>query len=160
MDLGIAFPSNTKIDINGFDNVIDVNNGTGWSSDVLVGYDFGILRTEAELSYQSWGLDTLTVTGPGIPVVNPLSTPYVTGTFADADGKSHIITAMANALLDFGGNGNFGFYAGVGAGYAWVNTHLETTKNAASFLDNSDGNWAWQFIAGARFPVSDSMSVQ
>src|SRR6478735_2557613 len=101
IDAGLAMPKDTKIDVNTFNNAIVVDNGNGFSGDALIGYDWGALRTEAELGYQQWGLNTLTVTAPGVPVVNPLGVTYPTGTFNDADGKTHVMTLMANALLDF-----------------------------------------------------------
>jgi len=51
VDAGVVFPHDTKIDVNGFNNnAIVVTNGTGFDFDVLGGYDFGILRTEADLA--------------------------------------------------------------------------------------------------------------
>ena len=66
---------------------------------------------------------------------------------------------MANALLDFGGNGGVGFYAGVGAGRAWMSEHLSTGGAAPNFLHDKDSAWAWQGIAGLRVPLGEHVEL-
>ena len=55
---------------------------------------------------------------------------------------------MINGLLDFGGNGDLGGYAGGGVGYA----------NVKQFGD-SNGKLAWQLIAGIYAPVSPNIDI-
>ena len=55
---------------------------------------------------------------------------------------------MVNGLLDFGGNGGVGAYAGGGFGRARVKE-----------LGDSDSAWAWQLLAGVYMPVSDNIDV-
>jgi opacity protein-like surface antigen len=153
LDAGIVIPQDTKIDVgNVNNNAFIVDNKKGWGGDVLVGYDWGFLRTEAELGRQQWKPKSITVT-------TPISGEPLVGTYAGGTGKTRVTTLMANALLDFGGNDGVGFYAGVGGGRAWVSEHLRTASGAANFVHESDSVWAWQGIAGLRFPVSENFEL-
>jgi len=49
LDAGIVIPQDTKIDVSTFNNAIVVDNKKGYDVDVKVGYDWGMIRTEAEL---------------------------------------------------------------------------------------------------------------
>jgi hypothetical protein len=55
---------------------------------------------------------------------------------------------MLNGLLDFGGNGHLGGYAGGGVGYASVKQ-----------FGDSKGKLAWQLIAGVYAPVSPNIDI-
>ena len=153
VDLGYVIPQDSKIEVRTFDQAITVDNKNGWGADVLIGYDWGVIRTEAELGRQQWSVKDIAVS----PAAGAFLLPI--GNSPDADGKTKVTTAMANALLDFGGNGGIGGYVGAGAGRAWLDTHMATSGSAANFLDDSDSAWAWQGIAGVRFPVSDNVEL-
>ena len=58
-------------------------------------------------------------------------------------GSASVYSAMVNALVDFGGNGSIGGYAGGGVGYASVQA-----------VRQSSGKLAWQLIAGVYAPIS------
>ena len=55
---------------------------------------------------------------------------------------------MVNGLVDFGGNGGVGAYAGAGFGRAKVKQ-----------LGDSDNAWAYQLLAGVYMPISDNIDV-
>ena len=55
---------------------------------------------------------------------------------------------MVNGLVDFGGNGGVGGYAGAGIGRAKVKQ-----------LGDSDNAWACQLLAGVYMPISDNVDV-
>ena len=55
---------------------------------------------------------------------------------------------MVNGLVDFGGNGGVGAYAGAGIGRAKVKQ-----------LGDSDNAWAYQLLAGVYMPISDNVDV-
>ena len=55
---------------------------------------------------------------------------------------------MANALVDFGDEDGFSFYAGGGFGRAKVKA-----------FGDSDSAWAWQLIAGARYAISRNIDL-
>ena len=158
VDLGLVIPQDTKIDVNGLNNnAVIVNNKKGWEGDVVLGYDWGMIRTEAELAHKEWKPNSLDVILPG--VADPAGAGVVTGLYSDPGGTTHLTTAMVNALLDFGGNGGVGFSVGVGAGRAWETAHLSATSGGTDFLHDSDSTWAWQGVAQLRVPVSDNVEL-
>ena len=102
LDAGIVIPQDTKIDVGGANNnAIIVDNKKGWDVDVLAGYDWGLLRTELELGRKQWKANSLDVIAPGI--ADPAGGAGVVVGGFDAGGRTRVTTAMANALLDFGG---------------------------------------------------------
>src|SRR6185437_6387466 len=107
IDAGIAFPQDTKIDVSGVKDAVVVKNKKGFNFDAVLGYDWGMIRTEAEVGRASWKPKSIT---SGAALTVPI------GNYPGATGNSRVTTAMANALLDFGGNGGVGFDVGVGAG--------------------------------------------
>jgi OOP family OmpA-OmpF porin len=157
VDLGLTIPMHTKIAVYDFNKSIVVNNKNGPNFDAFIGYDWGIIRTEAEVGHQEFDAKSFVANAPA-GYANVAGGPRF-GTFDNASGKTKITTAMANALLDFGGNGGVGFYAGVGAGYAWMKDTLEQSSNVGASIRDSDGDWAWQGVAGVRVPLSESIEL-
>ncbi|MBO0749590.1 MAG: outer membrane beta-barrel protein, partial [Porphyrobacter sp.] len=153
IDAGLVLPQHTDIDVSTVENAIVVDNKKGFDIDAVIGYDWGILRTEAELGRKQFGVKSIVASEPAGTFALP------NGAYDAADGKTKVTTAMANALLDFGGNGGVGFSIGVGAGRAWANTHLAATDSSANFLDDKDSAWAWQGVAQLRVPVSDRFEI-
>ena len=132
-----------------------MNNKNGWDADAEVGYDWGWLRTELEFGHQQWKPDSIAIS---VPATAGSAGALVAGSYGNPRGKSTVNTVMANALLDFGGNGGVGFYAGVGAGRAWMSEHL-STGGAPDFLHDKDSAWAWQGVAGLRVPVGEHVEL-
>ena len=157
IEAGMVIPQDLHFDVSSVKDGITINHKNSWTVDGVAGYDWGLIRTEVELAHSQTKPKSIEVAAIGVP--NPAGPGLVSGTFADAHGKLNITTAMANALLDFGGNGNVGIYAGVGAGRAWVKDHYAIAASAPRYLDDSDSAWAWQAIAGVRFPISDSLEL-
>jgi opacity protein-like surface antigen len=75
-------------------------------------------------------------------------TTFTTTSNFGLNSSASVFSAMANGLLDFGGNGHLGGYAGGGVGYA----------NVKQFGD-SKGKLAWQLIAGVYAPISGNLDV-
>jgi opacity protein-like surface antigen len=121
----------------------------GFDIDAIAGYDFGMFRLEGELGYKHSKLKSVTYDPAFITAINtPAGTTYTTGAdFGLGNGVS-VYSAMANALLDLGGNQGIGAYLGGGAGYASVHE-----------LGDSQGKFAWQLIAGAYAPISDNVDI-
>ena len=93
LDAGIVIPQDTKIDVGPFNNnAIIVDNKKGYDVDVKLGYDWGMIRTEAEVARKHWKASSLDVIAPGI--ANPAGAGVATGTFADAGGRTTITTAI------------------------------------------------------------------
>ena len=109
----------------------------GYDVDVIAGYDWGLIRTEAELSYKrSKNGDVVVSFGDG----------------SSGSGHTTAWSLMGNALLDFGGPGQLNFYAGGGLGYGKFKTPfgVETLK---------DSGLVWQLIAGVRYEVSRNFDL-
>lgn len=147
-----------------FDDVFIVPYDKGYDVAVIGGYDFGIIRLELELGQRSVGLrdlkpdetaDSLIETlnsalnrpsqapDPGAPGLAALTI----GDF-ELSGKMRARSAMIDALLDLPVAKRATLYAGGGYGRSWVRA-----------LGDSDSAWAWQYIIGARYKVSDHVEL-
>ncbi|MCX9148721.1 OmpA family protein [Erythrobacter sp. WG] len=151
---GIVFEDQVRVEnepYRGSLNEARINTGTGWEGDVVLGYDFGRFRLEAEAGYKNQDHDTLFITGPntgGLPV----------GTRLGPDSTQKTYSAMVNGLIDFGRDDGLQVYAGGGAGIARVDFELGV-PGRADFIDDSGTAFAWQGIAGLRYPVTDNIDV-
>jgi opacity protein-like surface antigen len=140
---GVLFPNKSSVDVFAVDSGTDVsvndvfriNYDTGFDVDVIGGYDLGMFRLEGELGYKEASLKDATDGTDSVAL----------------DGKATVMSAMINGLVDFGGAG-FGAYAGGGIGYADV-------KIGDSTGSDSRGGLAWQLIAGAYVPVSNTVNI-
>jgi opacity protein-like surface antigen len=138
-------PANTDVT---FNNVARVKNKTGYDVDLIGGYDFGMFRLEGELGYKRAKLKSLTVDNAFLTGVNtPSGNSFTTTTF-DLGSHTSVLSGMVNGLVDFGGNGGVGAYAGAGIGRASVKQ-----------LGDKDSAWAYQLLAGVYMPVSSNIDV-
>lgn len=147
-----------------FDDAFIVPYDKGYDVAVIGGYDFGIIRLELELGQRSVGLrdlrpdetaesliDTLNSSlnrpseapDPGAPGLGALAN----GDF-QLSGKMRARSAMIDALLELPVTKRSTLYAGGGYGRSWVKA-----------LRDSDSAWAWQYILGARYKLSDHVEL-
>src|SRR5258705_6296729 len=156
---GILFPQ--KQDINAsvdFTNplVTDIGDSNvgrfkfkkGYDVDLVGGYDFGMFRLEGELGYKRTKNKSFSLDPAFVTALNAGAGTALTSSDFDIGGHASVLSGMVNALLDVGGNGGIGGYAGVGAGYAHVKE-----------FSDSDNSFAWQLLAGVYAPVSDNIDV-
>lgn len=115
--------------------LFDVNYKTGVDGDLILGHDFGLIRTELEAGHKWAKHDSLDLTG---------------GSSLDGGGHTSGYSAMGNVFLDLGKNETVNFYVGGGAGIAWM--HERAAIGTARFSMRDNG-FAWQAIAGVRAPV-------
>ena len=122
----------------------------GLDLDFVGGYDFGMFRVEGELGYKHARAKTFVPGTTFITAINTGAGPTVVSTTTDfgVPRSTSVYSAMLNGLLDLGGNGGFGGYAGAGVGYASVHQ-----------FGQSKGKLAWQFIAGAYAPVGGNIDI-
>ena len=133
----------------------------GYDLDAIAGYDFGMFRLEGEIGYKHTKINDATIDGTFVTGFGSgLNPPCITGTgitcvdtaFVDSDfditNKVSVLSGMLNALLDFGNEDGFSFYAGGGFGRARVKA-----------LGDSDSAWAWQGIAGVRYAISPNIDL-
>ena len=120
----------------------------GWGGVASIGWGFGNgLRLEAEGSYRENDIDNLSAFG---------TRGYAIG------GKQRTYGAMGNVFYDFALPSFIPQftpvvpYIGAGVGYQWVQMDNATGRygsNARLVIDDTDGQFAYQGIAGLSFPV-------
>lgn len=144
LDPALAGPNQVLTD------AVGIDYKRGYDVDVNLGYDFGLIRVEGELGYKRAKLDNLTVSPATLTALRTeFGQTFNPETDLDLDGRTSVQSAMANALIDIGGdNGNIGFFVGAGAGRARV-----------KFAGERDSTWAYQLLAGVRAPVSDNIDL-
>jgi len=159
-DIGILLPRDSEIDVTDvatgatFNNAADWQYDTGFDVSGQVGYDFGMFKLEGELGYKhasftaiSPSTDWLNFLHDRLVVVNPLSTAVVASDI-DLHGGVDIIDTMVNGLVDIGPDHGFGGYLGGGIGMGWAKAYGE-----------SSSSFAWQFIAGVKYPIGDQLDI-
>ena len=159
LDAGAIFAEDTDITISQNVDAATLDFQTGWEASGQLGYDFGPIRAEVEGSYREFNPDTIGVTSTGLPSTPP--NPNLIGQY-DARGENTLISAMANAMLDFGADDEINFSIGAGAGYTWFEPFVRTiAQRNPTFLNESqdDKGLAWQAIAQVRVPVTDTFDV-
>jgi outer membrane protein OmpA-like peptidoglycan-associated protein len=131
---------------------------------VAVGYDWGYLRTEAELGLRTNDLDNIT----GDYSLRVLGIPVASDNFDSDDledlglslkGHQRILSVMANALIDFD-LGPVTIYGGGGLGIANVQWNL----NLSGLGGGVDGDsyqtlLAYQGIAGLAYNVTPQLAI-
>ena len=130
------------------DNAVEVDHNVGIDLDLIGGYDFGGFRVEAELGYKSASLDAATISG------QLLDSADFTG---EIDGDARVLSAMVNGLFDFGDDDGWSGYVGGGVGLASIKYNLEADEDGD--VNDNDGAFAWQVIAGVRKAVSDNVDL-
>ena len=132
------------------DGVI-LNNKTGFDADIIGGYDFGMVRAEAEIGYKRAGVGDVgvnsSISGNNINVFN---------------GQGHLSTlsSMINVMLDFGNDNGWSGSVGGGAGVA--RTKYNVSVPALGPIPNlvgSDSSFAWQAIAGVRHSLGSNIDL-
>ena len=135
----------------------------GYDVDGILGYDFGMFRTEFEVAYKNNNVDYFAVNGALPPLTLPNSAIGVPagGNYNNPSGNETILSFMANGLVDFGGKGRaFGGYLGGGVGVARVKQEtFAFVHPQASFVDDSDTHFAWQLLAGVYKPITDHVDL-
>ena len=139
LEVGALFVTDTHVTGNVIgEGVTDVfiDHKMGVDGDLIAGYDFGMFRLEGELGYKR----------------SEHKDYRFGGITDDARGRSSTYSGMVNAMIDLGHDEGFQFYAGAGAGWAQV-THVLSSGGSGGFKIQDRG-FAWQGIAGVRYPVS------
>ena len=145
-------------------NAITLNHKTGFDVAALIGYDFGLVRVEGELGYKRAGLSDVTILNTFVPLSSSTFTQ-------DSNGSTRAISAMVNALLDFGDENGWSGYAGGGVGVASVRQRVSVdftpvgTASATlvnsydSSISDKDTSFAYQVLAGIRHPITYNIDL-
>jgi OmpA-OmpF porin, OOP family len=146
-------------DIGALEDAASVDHDYGYDIGANVGYDFGGLRIETEVSYRKAAVDSFTSTTT-TPAYNRAGTlvNIPAGTFDYAGGSTSALSFMLNGMLDFGEDDGLQGFVGGGVGVARVKAELALNERG-NFLDDSDTVFAWQGIAGIRAPLSENIDA-
>ncbi|GAA4026876.1 hypothetical protein GCM10022281_01870 [Sphingomonas rosea] len=153
---GAIKPEKAKLDYRlralSVDNGVVLEHRTGVDADLLAGYDFGLIRVEGELGYKRAKLSDVSISPA---VITTTGRPGISG-------RTQILSAMANALVDVGSDDGLQFYGGGGAGIAQFAVRSSIYGPGVPLgtgIYGKDRHFAWQLIGGIRMPVSRSVDV-
>ena len=136
------------------------NPKTGFDAGGVIGYDFGGFRIEVEGSYRGGRVGDFSRSTP------TFTENYTRGNDSLLPSWSRAMGVMANGLFDFGSDDGIQFFVGGGAGVARVLQNI-TIREAAgagalrniNFLASADTAFAFQGLAGFRFPISEVIDL-
>jgi len=134
LEIGPMWVMDSEVEEDGVE-ALDITHKLGVDGDLILGYDFGMVRAELEGAHKWAKHDEY---------------EFANGSSVEGDGHSRAYSIMGNALLDFGRDDSANFYVGGGAGIAWVR---QTFDSPADGDDIKDSGLAWQLIAGVRYPM-------
>ncbi|RNJ63134.1 MAG: OmpA family protein [Porphyrobacter sp. IPPAS B-1204] len=156
---GVIIDDQVDVDIrNGndtFNNAAFADTNLGIDGDVVIGYDFGAFRLEAEGGYKRAGYDGLTVISSGI-LPGDLTVP--SGTRVQNERDLEIWSGMVNALVEFGNDDGFQVFGGGGVGFANMRLPV-VVDGVGTVIDDNTTDFAWQLLAGARVALSDNVDL-
>lgn len=148
---GVSMAEKSRLEGEGSPFAGHSSHDTGWAAGVALGYNFGGVRLEAELSRHENGVDDF-------GIENAAGFALVPGTNEADSGKTRATNLMANLYYDI----DFGMplkpYLGFGMGASRVNFNNYRT-GAAAFLDDSKTVFAYQGIAGMRYEISRQLDL-
>ncbi|MDB5702737.1 MAG: OmpA family protein [Sphingomonadales bacterium] len=148
---GATIVEKTDFRINGVSGAAQSKQAVGFDADGIMGYDFGAFRLEAEVGYKRAEHDRYTLVAPSAA---PFPAP---GSYENARGRISALTFMVNGLLDFGSDDGLSGYVGGGAGVGRVKLANFGLTTTGAFLDDSDTGFAYQAIAGVRYPITTNV---
>src|SRR5215467_8916619 len=114
-DADFSYSDNTGLNI--ASPAITTRHSTGYDIDLIAGYDFGMIRLEGELGYKHASVHEVLLD-------SRLSGGNAGDTFP-GNGRGRALSAMLNALLDFGNEDGLSGYVGAGIGIADVKYSAE-----------------------------------
>jgi OmpA-OmpF porin, OOP family len=136
-------------------NAAFADTETGIDADVVLGYDFGAFRLEAEGGYKRASYSGLTVLDSRI-LPGGLTVPV--GTVVQNEDDLEIWSGMVNGLLEFGNDDGFQVFGGGGVGIANIKLPVEVA-GVGTVVDDSSTDFAWQLIAGARVALGSNVDL-
>ncbi|HEY4253279.1 MAG TPA: OmpA family protein [Roseomonas sp.] len=126
------------------DRGVEISTDVGYVGVLSVGYGFGNgLRLEVEGSFRSNEGDRGEIRAPG-----------VRNSRVNLSGNVRSYGAMVNAIYEFS-LGPVQPYVGAGIGYVWQDLDIRGRgPGGAISLDDTDGRFGFQGIAGLAFPIA------
>ena len=155
---GFIFDDEIDIDLAETDpqtNAAFAETNTGIDADIVLGYDFGAFRLEAEGGYKNQGIDDVTLLNPTFTPADAGSTPQ---TFVASNADIRVLSGMVNGLLEVGKDDSLQVFVGGGVGIASVDFEL-APANLGVLVDDTSSEFAYQGLAGMRVAITDNLDV-
>lgn len=134
---GVNWLTDSDFDTAGTSNELDFD--TGWAVGTAVGYQYGNgFRSEIELTYRTNDVDGLNGVG--------------------TNGDVKAWNLFLNGYWDFRNSSRWTPYVGAGLGWAWVDFD-SVGPVGLSQVDDNDGNFAVQGIAGITFQATSNVDL-
>jgi OmpA-OmpF porin, OOP family len=155
---GVLLEDQVDVDLADTDPQVNAGFGdtkTGLDADVVLGYDFGAFRLEAEGGYKRAAYDGLTIVNSAFL---PGSLTVPAGTVVQNEEDLQIWSGMINGLVEFGNDDGFQVFGGGGVGVANLDLPV-VVDGVGTVIDDSATDFAWQLIAGARVALSDNVDL-
>lgn len=121
----------------------DTELKNGYYTQGAVGYDYGMFRSELEVSYRRNDVDAHTLNGANLG--NP-------------GGDAESWAGMINGYVDIPTGTVVTPYIGAGIGFARVDAN-EYDTSGVDFLDDGETDFAYQGMAGLDFAIDDALSL-
>ena len=120
-----------------------------------LGYDFGLFRLEGELGFQNADGDDFTLLNdPALGAVLGLNN----GDEALLQGRRSALSGMVNGYIDLPTKSVWEAFVGGGLGIARVK-NKSLRVGTTELIDESEGSFAWQGMAGIRRAISDAIDL-
>jgi opacity protein-like surface antigen len=117
---------------------VDISYDPGYAFGGILGYDFGMLRLDAEIAYRDNDIDIV-----GLP----------------ADGSVSALSYMINGYFDIPTHLAVKPYLGGGVGFATVSFNDASISGLASVADDSASVFAYQLSAGLGFEINHTTTL-
>ncbi len=127
----------------------------GFAGSGAVGYSWGALRLEGEISYRKNDLDDLQVDSI---TLGGTTFSGVLGTFA-LEGDTTALGFMANGWYDFDTGTRWVPFLGAGLGVARLNIDIKSVAGISTIYDESDTVLAYQAGVGLGYNVTPKTTV-
>lgn len=155
VDAGVLLPKGVSLKVAATEDAARITTNAGWDGDVLIGYDFGQFRLEAEGSLKTSSTQQLLAgKAPDVDPVSPGNQDM-----ASVSGDLKTKSFMLNALYDAGKDGGIGLYAGGGVGFGSATYESKIFGVPTPLLDDKAKGFAWQLVAGVSIPVTDNIEI-
>jgi len=140
-NLGISLLSDADVEQSGFPTV-EASFDLGFNIGGAIGYDYGNIRAEGEITYRRNDIDEISVLGFIFP----------------AGGDVSSLGFMVNGYYDFhSANSPVAPYLGVGIGLA--NVMVDASIGGIPLLDDDAWVFAYQFMAGIGYEISPTTAL-
>lgn len=148
-----VLPGSTGLGLTPGTRAATLDPASGFDAGAIFGHDFGSFRLEAEGSYRRQSARAMVVA-----TATPAN-PYYPR--AAASGRTRTLSFMVNALFDLGPDDGPQLFAGGGAGYshAQIDARAQPAASTAFAINGADDGFAWQALAGARYPLTDRIDI-